>query len=29
MEASNKGAFEADCKSIRFNIQLPNEQFTN
>jgi len=29
MEAANRGAFDADCKSIGFNISLPNEQHPN
>jgi len=29
MEAANRGAFDADCKSIGINISLPNEQHPN
>ena len=29
MEAANRGSFDADCKSIGLNINLPNEQQPN
>ncbi len=29
MEAANRGAFDADCKSIGLNISIPNEQEPN
>jgi len=29
MEAANRGAFDADCKSIGLNISLPNKQHPN
>ncbi len=29
MEAANRGAFDADCKSIGLNISIPNEQNPN
>ena len=29
MEAANRGAFDAGCRSIGFNIDLPHEQYPN
>ncbi len=29
MEAANRGAFDADCKSIGLNINIPKEQYPN
>tara|TARA_B100001094_G_C18027875_1_gene718542 strand:- start:139 stop:1050 length:912 start_codon:yes stop_codon:yes gene_type:complete len=29
MEAANRGAFDAGCRSIGFNIELPHEQYPN